>query len=85
MGIATSSWDTNKRLGDDGFSWTLRIFNQHADYDFTGLRHNGKSLPYRNTYTPGPGTRIGALLDLNEGTLEYIVDGVKKGEKHILP
>jgi len=83
MGIATSSWDTKKRLGDDGFSWTLRIFNQNANYDFTGLRHKGESVPYHNIYPPG--TRLGALLDLNEGTLEYIVDGVKKGEKHILP
>jgi hypothetical protein len=84
MGIATSSWDTSKRLGDDRFSWTLRLYQQQTiHYDFTGLRHNGESSPYHNIYPPG--TRIGALLDLNEGTLEYIVDGVKKGEKHILP
>ena len=83
MGIATSSWNTNKRLGDDSFSWTLRLYGQNAGYDFSGLKHDGKSLPYHDLFPQG--TRIGALLDLNVGTLEYIIDGVKKGEIHIPP
>jgi hypothetical protein len=82
MGIATSSWDTNKRLGDDCFSWTLRVFGEHTDFEYTGVKHGGKSMPYYDVFPQG--TRVGALLDLNEGTLEYVIDGVKKGKKCIL-
>jgi len=82
MGIATSAWDTNKRLGDDSFSWSLRLCNGQIDSAFTGLRHAGKSTQYHNEFPEG--TRVGALLDLNEGTLEYVIDGVKKGKKCIL-
>ena len=82
MGIATSSWNVNKRLGEDSFSWTLRLFGQHSDYAFTGLRHDGKSLPYYNAFCKG--TRVGALLDLDAGTLEYVIDGDKKGKQRIL-
>ncbi|CAF2376052.1 unnamed protein product [Rotaria sp. Silwood2] len=74
MGVATSSWDTNKRLGDDSFSWTVRLYGQQTNYEFTGLRHDSKSLPYHNIFPDG--TRVGALLDLNQGTLEYVVDGI---------
>ncbi|CAF4739339.1 unnamed protein product [Rotaria sp. Silwood2] len=73
MGVATSSWDTNKRLGDDSFSWTVRLYGQHDSYEHTGLRHDSKSLPYHKIFPDG--TRVGALLDLNQGTLEYVVDG----------
>ncbi|CAF3862872.1 unnamed protein product [Rotaria sordida] len=77
MGVATSSWDTNKRLGDDSFSWTLRLYGPHTSCHHTGLRHDSKSLPYHDLFPNG--TRVGVLLDLNQGTLEYVVDGVKKG------
>lgn len=82
MGVATSAWDTNKRLGDDAFSWTLRIYGHHEDFAFKGLRHDSKSLPYYDQFPKD--TRIGALLDLDQGTLEYVVDGVKKGKKFFL-
>ena len=81
MGVATSAWQSNVRLGDDRYSWTLRIHGQHTKNDFTGLSHEGKSPPYHNAYPAG--TRVGALLDLDAGTLEYVVNGEKKGEKHL--
>jgi hypothetical protein len=81
MGVATSLWQSNVRLGDDGHSWALRIYDQHANYDFTGLRHGGVSRPYHKIYPVG--TRVGALLDLDVGTLEYVVNGEKKGRKQI--
>jgi hypothetical protein len=79
MGVATSAWDARKRLGDDAFSWSLILYDQHTKSEFTGLRHDGKSLPYHNVFSKG--TRVGALLDLDVGTLEYVVDGIKKGKK----
>jgi hypothetical protein len=82
MGVATSSWDSKKRLGEDSFSWTLRLYGKHAGEAHTGLRHDSKSLPYYDVFPEG--TRVGALLDLNQGTLEYAVDGVKKGKKYCL-
>jgi hypothetical protein len=82
MGVATSSWDTNKRLGDDSFSWALRLYNQHTNFEHTGLRHNGQSLPYHNLFSQG--TRVGALLNLDTGTLEYVIDGIKKGKKYTI-
>jgi hypothetical protein len=82
MGVATASWDTNKRLGDDSFSWTLRLNGKHANCNHTGLRHDGKSLLYHDVFPQG--TRIGVLLDMNKGTLEYVIDGVKKGKKRTL-
>ncbi len=81
MGVATSSWVTNKRLGDDSFSWSLRLYGKHANFEHTGLRHNGSSLPYHDVFPQG--TRVGALLDLEAGTLEYVIDGVKKGKRCI--
>jgi len=45
MGVATSSWDTNKRLGDDSYSWTLRLFGKHTSFEHTGVKHDGKSMP----------------------------------------
>ncbi|CAM2724539.1 unnamed protein product [Rotaria socialis] len=77
MGVATSLWETNKRLGDDSFSWTLRLCDQQTYDEHAGLRHDSRSLPYHNLFPKG--TRVGALLDLNQGTLEFVVDGVKKG------
>ena len=79
MGIATSSWTTNKRLGEDSYSWTLRLYtgdNRH--FSFTGTRHDGKSSTYHNLFPKG--THVGALLDLDAGTLEYVVDGIKRGK-----
>lgn len=80
MGIATPSWDVNKRLGDDSFSWTLRIYGQHTDHEYTGLKHDSRSLYYYDIFPKG--TRVGALLDLNQGTLEYTVNGIKRGNDH---
>jgi hypothetical protein len=50
MGVVTSSWNINKRLGDDSFSWTLRLFGKHADFEHTGLRHDDKSLSYYDIF-----------------------------------
>ncbi|CAF3578872.1 unnamed protein product [Adineta steineri] len=77
VGIATPSWDAKIRLGDDSFSWTLRMGPSWSGDDFTGLRHNNKSFPYYNEFAQD--TRIGILLDLNEGTLEYIINGTRIG------
>lgn len=82
MGVATSSWDTNKRLGDDSFSWTLRLYGKHTSYAFTGVKHDSKSSSYYDEFKKG--THVGALLDLDVGTLEYVVDGIKRGKKYTL-
>jgi hypothetical protein len=78
MGVATSSWNTNKRLGDDSFSWTLRLYNQHTNFSFTGVRHDGKSSSYYNVLPEG--THVGAFLDMDAGTLEYVINGIRKGK-----
>jgi hypothetical protein len=78
MAIATSSWNTSQRLGDDSYSWTLRLRNQQTDFEQTGVRHDGKSSSYYNILPKG--TRVGALLDLDAGTLEYVIDGIKRGK-----
>ncbi|CAF3501606.1 unnamed protein product [Rotaria socialis] len=77
MGVAISGWTADKRIGDDSYSWALRIYNNHSSHEHSGLRHDGKSSDYYKLFPVG--TRVGALLDSDEGTLEYIVDGAKKG------
>jgi hypothetical protein len=78
MGVATSSWNTNKRLGDDSFSWTLRLYGEHSLYEHHGVRHDSTSSPYYNVFPQG--TRVGALLDMDAGTLEYVINGIRKGK-----
>ena len=56
----------------------MRLYGKHTDYEFTGVKHDGKSAPYYDGFSPG--TRVGTLLDLDAGTLEYVVDGIKRGK-----
>lgn len=55
----------------------MRICDGAIDLLHTGLRHNDRSVVYHNRFPFG--SRIGVLLDLNEGTLEYVLDGVRLG------
>ena len=78
MDVATSSWNSNIRLGEDQHSWTLRTCHAQTDFCFGGLKHNSQSLSYYNQFPKG--THIGLLLDMDVGTIEYVVNGERKGK-----
>ena len=58
--------------------FTELLYGQHTDSWFTGPKHNSQSLAYYDQFPAG--TRVAVWLDMDVGTLEYVVDGQRKGE-----